>query len=135
MKPTKAFTIVELMIAMAVIAVMVTLGVAAASSGRQVARDADRRNIASQIQDKVKDYFRKNASYPTEAGGTFVWQADTVQVGGNTISLLGHLKYTAANLTNAGITHYTYKRSIGGFSVCVLLESGSWYAVGTLTCP
>lgn len=135
MKSTKAFTIVELMIAMAVIAVMVSLGVAAAANGRQIARDADRRNIATQIQDKVKDYFRQNASYPTEAAGTFVWQPDTVQVGGSTVSLLGHLKYTAANLSNAGSTHYSYKRSLGGFSVCVLLETGSWYAVGTLTCP
>lgn len=134
-KPLRGFTLVELMVAMAIIAIMLTLAIAGASNGRQVARDADRRNVASKVADEVKDYFRQNATYPTENEGTFEWQTDSAQVGDGTVALSGHLKYSASQTSNAMNTHYTYKRSLGGFAVCVLLESGSWYAVGTLTCP
>ena len=74
-KAHKGFTLIELLVVMAIIAVLVTLIVAAINIARRASRDTARRNNTNAIKAALEEYFAQNKMYPGMQGvaaGTYV---------------------------------------------------------------
>lgn len=65
----RGFTLIELMVAVSIIAVLSTVGVTAFSKAQVKARDATRKNDLRQIQTALDLYYEKEHKYPGEGNG------------------------------------------------------------------
>jgi len=63
-KHHKGFTLIELLVVMAIIAVLVTLIVAAINIARRASRDTTRRNNVTGVKAALEEYFAQNKMYP-----------------------------------------------------------------------
>lgn len=63
----KGFTLVELIVAMAIIAILIVLGIAGFSVARRAARNTQRRDIAAEIHLYAQDFETKHKNTPTDA--------------------------------------------------------------------
>lgn len=70
MKKNKGFTLVELMIVMAVIAVLATMALFGFARAQAAARDAGRQNIMNGIQVALEGYFGDNGHYGVKTTAT-----------------------------------------------------------------
>lgn len=71
-KNKKAFTLIELLIVIAIIGILASLIIANLSTARARARDAQRKAHFSQLQSALEMYFDKNGQYPAAINnGTF----------------------------------------------------------------
>ncbi len=132
-----AFSLVEIMVVMGLIAVLATLGIIGANLAQKSARDEDRKVVVAEIQSTVNDFLRLRSSYPDAPPSTeFQWMETQVRIGTKVVDLDGYKKYDSEE-TNASQTRYEYLRDLSGFRVCVLLEGGGWYSLGNALadCP
>lgn len=129
-----SFSLVELVIVLAVIVIMIGLGLFALGSAQRTSRDQERQNQVAKILTAVNDYFRATNSFPNT--GNVTWTATSVTVGTTAITLRGYLQYSASQ-TTASQTRYYYSKDATGYSICVKLENGSWYRLGAggVACP
>lgn len=72
LRNSKGFTLVELLIVIAIIGILATLLLLQLGVGRQKARDARRIVDVNQLRTAVELYFDDNAAYPTTLTGTLV---------------------------------------------------------------
>ena len=61
----KGFSLIELMVSIAIVAILTALIIVNIASAREKARDAKRISDIAQIQLALEQYFTKNGSYPT----------------------------------------------------------------------
>jgi prepilin-type N-terminal cleavage/methylation domain-containing protein len=133
LKETKAFTLIELVIGMAVMAVLMFLGIIGINILQQTTRDSQRTTKLAEISTVINDYKRKNLSLPDQADVTFQ-QGKFSIVGFDEIELTGIL--TPAAETNGVQTRYYYNNLTNqNFLLCVQLESGNVKGAGTSECP
>ena len=64
MKSQKGFTLIEILIVVAIIAIIGTMAAVAVNSARSKQRDATRLANISQMQSALEDYFNENNAYP-----------------------------------------------------------------------
>lgn len=128
-KRSKAFTIVELMVAMAVIAVLLGLAAFGISTLNRLSRDNQRRTTVENIQRMLAAYYADYYQYPNPS--------DMV-VSANTVSITGYA-YTAVPLTGATRvadtttldgTRYCYSKQSDGYVLAAKLESGQYFNSG-----
>lgn len=101
----KGFTLVELMIVMAVIAILATMAFFGLSKAQAVARDTTRQQIMSSIRAANEKYYGDNSKY-YNVTNTFCGLVITALVGGN---------YLAASPTDPS----------AGTAICPLATSGN----------
>lgn len=131
-KNKKAFSLMEVMIGMVVVAVLISLGVAAAFRVQRASRDTARTATGGQIVDKINDYRRTNLQYPDKT--SVVFNVNNILIEGESVvSLNGHLR--TGSSSNTRQTRYFYDNVSGGFIFCVLLETGRVSTLGTRSCP
>lgn len=65
----KGFTLVELLIVIAIIGVLATIVTVSLGSSQQRARDAQRKSDLKQIANALEIYFNNNAGYPNDNSG------------------------------------------------------------------
>jgi type IV pilus assembly protein PilE len=121
------FTLVELLVAMAIIAVLIGLAVGAISIAQRVSRDNERRSAVQEITANLNAYYASNASYPIRGTGS-----NNVRRSGNNISvasLVVQLRGAAiaSGSTSSNGTRFCYARTTGGYVVGAQLEDGSYY--------
>ncbi len=147
MKKQRGFTLVELLAAMAIIAVLLGLAVFGINLAQRSSRDTQRRSAANDISLAVQSYYEQNGAYPT----SLTFATNSVPVGTNTVNLKGGAAYrgalTATYPTGAAApdgtgTYWFYKTTSGttaGYAICVYLEGTTTaYNGGTdknATCP
>lgn len=132
MQNKRGFTLLELIVAMAIIAVLMGLSLFGIQAVQRSQRDTERRAALSNINLEIAAWYGDYGSYPVV---TFDPTTSTARVGPNgpnqkTISLKGAAK-VGTDTTN-GTTVYCY--SGGGtstFQLGVKLESSGWGAAGT----
>lgn len=126
-KNVKGFTLVELLVAMAIIAVLIGLSVYGIGLALRASRDTQREETLNSIRTALTDYLATNNSYP---GNTEVSYANNIiSVGNESIEVEGHLVPTTSTDSNG--TQYCYGKTSSGYLLSVELENGQYYELGT----
>lgn len=126
-----AFTLVELLVAMAIIAVLIGLAIGAITLAQRASRDAQRRGAASEITAAITEYYGRVNAYPRPGvsgqTNTLRIEGDTIAIGNETINLGGPT--IPASDTDANGTEYCYDVTAGGYVLGVRLEgdTAGWY--------
>jgi prepilin-type N-terminal cleavage/methylation domain-containing protein len=124
------FTLVELLVAMAIIAVLIGLAVGAISLVQRVSRDTQRRNAVAEINAQLNAYYGTNSRYPDSATAgssdpTRIRRVGTdIVVGTGVVSPGGAASAGAA--TDTTQTQYCYELQTNGYLLGSLLEDGTW---------
>jgi len=127
-KKLQGFTLVELLAAMAIIAILIGLAGFGISIALRNARDSDRRKIIDNMQLVVNDYFTRENEYPASAavsGSTIVFQDGTGTTIGDAVPFDGNSSPAAS--TDSKGTLYQYDDSTSGYLMCASLENGEWF--------
>lgn len=142
-KSKNAFTLLELIVAMAIVAVLATLAITAISIVQRSSRDAERRSALETLNLEIEDYRGVVGSYPGYVGRvtgstTQVRICATSSCNANsdkTITLKGAAVMFATNPGNGQSTSegtvYCYLRTGAAYSLGVSLESGSNFYLGS----
>jgi len=72
MKKNLGFTLVELLVVMAILAILATVGFGQYTNSQIKARDAQRKSDLSNIARALEMYYNDNQSYPTASNGMIV---------------------------------------------------------------
>ncbi len=128
MERNKAFTLVELMVAMAIIAVLLGMTVFGISAAQRVLRDNQRRKAVEDIALVLNEYLATYSEYPDDI--TFTSSTVTIATGYDA-TLNGIAQ--AATTTDAAQSAYCYELVSDGYKLGVVLESGEFYNQGTAT--
>lgn len=122
MKNKKGFTLIELMVAMGIIAVLVSLSIVGIQIVQRSLRNTQRTAVLNDLNLYVAGYFNDNGVYPTTAQVTFGASAITV-AGSTAIELSGPTSAGAS--TTANSTDYCYTSTGATYSIGILREGGS----------
>ncbi len=69
MRTKNGFTLIELMVVIAIIAILTALGFYGLRQAQAIARDSGRVNVASQIRAQLEQYYADNQFYPLATTG------------------------------------------------------------------
>lgn len=127
----KAFTLVELMVAMAIIAVLIGMSVFGISTAQRVLRDNQRRDAVKNMAAGLNAYYTTASTYPATLASS---NGGTQLVIGNEqpVPLTGIMK--AGTATDSTQTRYCYAfdtTTLGGYKLGVQLEDGTWFNLGS----
>lgn len=133
MKSKKAFTLVEVLVVMGIIAVLMGLAVFGISILNRNSRDSQRVSTLAEMVRLLNDYKKDNLNYPITSLVGFnstAFRINSVDV----LPLKDSNKYGSS--TSSSQTRYQYVNNNGKFGLCAILESGEVKNVGdlTLTC-
>lgn len=130
MENKKAFTLVELLVAMAIIAILLGLAVFGITIVQQNARDTQRRSKVNDVEIALNGLIASSITLPANfTAGT----ATTITAGSTTIQLPGALSRSASATwvddTTSAITDYCYGNTSGTslYVVGATLEGGGTY--------
>jgi len=129
MERKKAFTLVELLVAMAVIAILLGLAVFGITVVQQNARDTQRRTMVNDIEIALNSQIAAGQALPSNFPGN---ETTSITIGGSTITLNAPLTRPAtdgaATLdTTSSVTDYCYGVSGNSYVVGVDLEAGGLF--------
>ncbi len=136
MKTKKGFTLIELMVAMGIIAVLVTMSVVAIQIVQRSLRDTQRRDVINTVNLWLAGHYNDEGSYPTKEDLTFESNGVFYRFGTaneEQITDLSGATVPSANQdsSTAGTAYcYTTTNSRGAFQLAVKLESGSDVQLG-----
>ena len=127
-KQHKAFTLVELMVAMAIIAVLIGMSVFGIATAQRVLRDNQRRDNLKNVAAALNSYYATNSTYPSSIASVS-GDKTKIQVGTMTVPAAGILQVSTATSTNG--TWYCYKLDSSGYMLGVKLEDSAWFNLGS----
>lgn len=122
-----AFTLVELLVAMAIISILIGLAIGAISIVQRVSRDNERRAAVQEITAGLNAYYASNSAYPVRGTGTtnVRRQGTDVAVASQVIRLKGAA--LAGTSTTSNSTRFCYARTSAGYVVGAELEDGNYF--------
>lgn len=134
----KAFTLLELIVAMAIIAILVGLSILGIDTVQRSSRDTERKTVLKAISNELIDYFGNNQTYPPSSGIVFNSTNQTVNINNLiTLDLTPATNLLPAEATastyNGSIYCYTRSNNNTDYSLGVHLENGNWYNLGAGT--
>lgn len=132
-RPRSAYTLIEISVVLAVVAVLLGLGVFGISILQSNGRDTQRKAKLAEINSAIDYYLRIYNRIPSVGGG-FQWVGNNqIVVGPKTVNLSGALVRSATNVSDIDETYYIYQIPpvVGGYQLCVRLENGNWFNLGT----
>lgn len=132
-RKTKAFSLVELLVAMAIIAVLLGLVGFGIATAQRSSRDSQRQQRVSDIRVALTDFQTRKNKYPSEAiAADIKFNNDSIVLDGNssqpiTIELSGPT--LAGTSTGPNSSWYCYRQltTEGGYLLGVKLENGQWF--------
>lgn len=132
-KNFKGFTLVELLVAMAIFAVLVALAIGGVTLAQRAARDAQRRDALKTINLNIADLYGSTSDFPETTGGIISSSNGlslTLAVGTTerTVSLSGSTKAlsNSESASNTNGTLYCYVKTTTGYTLGALLEDNIW---------
>jgi general secretion pathway protein G len=121
-KPKKGYTLIEVLMVLAIIGILLALSAVAFLSARKTARDAKRKTDIEQIRGALETYKADKNVYPGSQS-TPVQAADYVD---NALSGFLVSNYISMLPTDPVSTlKYYYVPLIGGYALCSYLEGGN----------
>jgi prepilin-type N-terminal cleavage/methylation domain-containing protein len=134
MRRSKGFTLVELMIVIAVIAILATIGLVGFGRAQKAGRDTDRSQKAKGLQVGLECYYGINGTYPSSLDFTDLDTSLTTEcwTGNELGDPVAGATFTAAGAVQKGTTTiatYTYTSAAPNDSYTITLtgESGRTY--------
>ncbi len=132
----KAFTLVELLAAMAIIAVLIGMAGFGISLALRASRDSQRQESLDNLRIAVTDFLGRENKYPDPTdidyvNGEFVFsttKGDPIKVPAE-----GLVQPATTGSTDSSQTEYCYGLVSDGYVLGVKLENGAWYELGTST--
>ncbi|MCA9378978.1 type II secretion system protein [Candidatus Dojkabacteria bacterium] len=124
----KAFSLTEVVVALAIIALLVGLGGYGFAIVQRSSRDEQRKTFLAEVRSAVDHYYLANSYYPPSDEFVFSPAGDLLTIGTKQFELVG-FKH-ASSESNANSTKYYYEKDTRGYIVCALQESGSWLKLG-----
>lgn len=133
-KKLRGFTLVELMVAMAIIAVLMGLAVFGIGTAQRILRDNQRRDALKNMAAIITAHYADKGDYPSAA--TIQNSGVEVSFGtGYVVPLTGPAKAkpaTGNSQTTTDSSVYCYAKDISGYRLGVQLEDGvTWFELGT----
>lgn len=134
MQTKKAFTLLELVVAMAIIATLLGLSLFGIQAVQRSQRDTERRAALQSINLELANYYSENSTYP--ATGDFDVSANSIVFEGKNIPLKGAAVACASGTAStSSCTLYCYEGPSGGegssYKLGVNLEGNGWGSVST----
>ena len=130
MRRDKGFTLVELLVAMAIIAVLIGLAGFGVTLALRASRDAGREETLDSMRVAIADYLATNNSYPAKAAVTYA--NGNITVGTTNIPVDGHLVPVAkVDGSSTGGTVYCYGVTTEGYFLAAQLENDKYYELGS----
>jgi prepilin-type N-terminal cleavage/methylation domain-containing protein len=129
----KAFTLIELMIVMGIVAVLTAFVIIGIGIFQQSARDAQRITTLGRINQEINNFQIINLKYPETNQVRFDDKA--INIGTRIIELEDYNVPGSESSSNS--TRYFYQFNNGAYILCIKLESGLYKStgVGVLQCP
>lgn len=141
-KNYKGFTLVELLVAMAIFAVLVALAIGGVTLAQRAARDAQRRDALKTINLNIADLYGATSDFPATTTGiesTTDGTTLTLTVGTTTrtVSLAGNTRVliSTADGSSTNGTSYCYAKTSSGYTLGGRLEDGTWDLSLSTTSP
>jgi len=132
----KGFTLVELLAAMAIIAILIGLAGFGISLALRNSRNSQRESTLNDVRLAITDYYTQSASYPSTIVG--VASSSTIslrQAGvavGEAVPAKGATKVAASTSSSGSVYRYSVPAGGDGYYLCVQLEGGTnWYDLST----
>lgn len=131
----KGFSLIEILVFMAVAAVLLLLAITGIQVLQRNSRDSQRLAIAGEMSNLLNKYRREKLRFPSSTDVSFQTNLFSVTGMADNIPLNGHLKYNSST-TNSSQTRYYYTY-IGAseYKLCVVMEDGTNKGFGTSSCP
>jgi prepilin-type N-terminal cleavage/methylation domain-containing protein len=125
MKEKKAFTLIELMVAMGIIGVLMTMSILGISIVQQSLRNTQRRDIMNSTNLAVNTYFGNFGVFP-DSSQVAITQ-DAIYIDGNKITDLKGPTRASLQFTNDQFTQYCFESTGGSYSLGSQIEgSTNW---------
>ncbi|HOX21395.1 MAG TPA: type II secretion system protein [Candidatus Paceibacterota bacterium] len=124
MKKQKGFTLIEMLIVVAIIGILSSLILVGLSQFRSRGRDARRVSDLKQVQNALEIYYTRNSSYPTAPAGSASqkWTALTASITGAGIGL-NQVPQDPLATDDNGISYYYQDCNLGqNYVVAATLE-------------
>lgn len=125
MKSKKAFTLLELLVAMAVIAVLISLAVYGILQVQKNSRETQRRKALEDINIGINEYYSLYGEYPTDIVFN-IDEAEITDTFGNTVTipLKNSAKSSSTNTTTVNSTQYEFELMGDGYRLAFCREDG-----------
>lgn len=121
-KKRSAFTLVELLVSMAIIAVLIGMSIFGIAIAQRVLRDNQRRAAVQDVVAALNAYYSSNSRYPSSISVS----ANQVVVGTSTVELEGPTAaVSVGSETDASGTLYCYDLAEDGYLIGAWLEDGT----------
>lgn len=142
----RGFTLVEIIVAMAIIGILIGIAIYGISQALQESRDTQRRALADSVQKAVVIYQSKYQTLPTAVSVAYSTTTgkSTITVGTGTRTEVFEFNYkvnttvpateTPTGAVNTDEANLCFRTATGSYAIGVKLESGNWYYVTTGRC-
>ena len=128
MKNKRAFTLLELMVAMGIIAILAAMSVFGISIVQRSLRNTTRRKALEDLNLAINQYYESRGTYPASGVGGLVLYSDRAEIDGETV-----VQYSGAATpidsvlpTNSDGAQYCYIPSGASYRLGVSLEGNDW---------
>lgn len=127
MKAKKAFTLLELLVAMAIIAILISLAIFGILQVQKNSRDTQRRKALEDVNIGIQSFYSKYGQYPDDI--TFnVNEAVLSGAGTDSVELKNSAKAGSTTTTNQ--TKYSYFNDTDGYKLAYCDEDDEVYNAG-----
>ncbi|MEP7103476.1 MAG: type II secretion system protein [Candidatus Dojkabacteria bacterium] len=126
MQQKKAFTLIELMVAMGIIGVLMTMSILGISIVQQSLRNTQRRDTVNSVNLAINTYFSNFGVFPSAGSGGVVFSTNQIAINGSKIVDLKGPMIASLTTTDDSHTQYCFSSNGGSYSFGAKIEGGSW---------
>ncbi|MEO6728547.1 MAG: type II secretion system protein [Candidatus Dojkabacteria bacterium] len=126
MKQKKAFTLIELMVAMGIIGVLMTMSILGISIVQSSLRNTQRRDAVNSMNLAINTYFSNFGIFPSATGSTgVVFTTTTMSINGTKVLDLKGPTTADALKTDDSHTQYCYRSTGGSYGLGAKIEGAT----------
>lgn len=131
-KKLQGFTLVELLAAMAIIAILIGLAGFGITIALRNSRDTQRKSALNNMQLVINDYYTRQSAYPASATkgtstASLVFKDGSGTAVGDAVPLKGGTIIAASTSSSGTLYKYGVPATGGGYYLCAKLESNDWF--------